>query len=343
LVGGTGLVVCLTFMWFSAPDLALTQMAVEVVTVVLLLLGLRWLPRRIEYDDEGAQAHRRIRSRRLRDLALAIMVGAGMAALAFAVLTRPINGSISRFFLEQSLPLGHGTNVVNVLLVDFRGFDTLGEITVVGIVALTVYALLRRFRPAKESFKQPVQQQRQDSANDAGPSPGGDMLLPRGNMMVPTVLVRLILPITGLISVFFLLRGHNLPGGGFVGGLVLATGVIIQYMMGGVVWVESRSRLHPLSWIAVGLLLAGGSAISAWMGARPFLTALYIEPVVPLIGKVYLSTVLLFDIGVYMLVIGATVLILVALAHQSLRVQRKLAAMAEVEAGDKQEGSAAWS
>ena len=114
-------------------------------------------------------------------------------------------------------------------------------------------------------------------------------------------------------------------------------------MMGGVVWVESRSRLHPLSWIAVGLLLAGGSAISAWMGARPFLTALYIEPVVPLIGKVYLSTVLLFDIGVYMLVIGATVLILVALAHQSLRVQRKLAAMAEVEAGDKQEGSAAWS
>ena len=343
LVGGTGLVVCLTFMWFSAPDLALTQMAVEVVTVVLLLLGLRWLPRRIEYDDEGAQAHRRIRSRRLRDLVLAIMVGAGMSALAFAVLTRPVNDSISRFFLEQSLPLGHGTNVVNVLLVDFRGFDTLGEITVVGIVALTVYALLRRFRPAKESFKQPVQQQRQASANDAGPSPGGEMLLPRGNMMVPTVLVRLILPITGLISVFFLLRGHNLPGGGFVGGLVLATGVIIQYMMGGVVWVESRSRLHPLSWIAVGLLLAGGSAISAWAGARPFLTALYIEPVVPLIGKVYLSTVLLFDIGVYMLVIGATVLILVALAHQSLRVQRKLAAMAEAEAESKQEGSAAWS
>ncbi len=341
LVGGTGLIVCLTFMWFSAPDLALTQMAVEVVTVVLLLLGLRWLPRRIENDDEGSQAKGRIRARRLRDLVLAIVVGAGMSAMVFAVLTRPVGETIAAFFLQQSLPLGGGTNVVNVLLVDFRGFDTLGEITVVGIVALTIYALLRRFRPAKESFQQPVQQREQLARGcEAAPTPGADELLPVGNMMVPTVLVRLILPISGLISVFFLLRGHNLPGGGFVGGLVLATAVIVQYMMGGVTWVESRSRLHPLYWISVGLLLAGGAAMSSWLAMRPFLSAMALDIALPVIGTIHLSTVLIFDLGVYMLVIGATVLILVALAHQSLRVQRKLATMAESQANKG--GEQAW-
>ena len=341
MVGGTGLVVCLTFMWFSAPDLALTQMAVEVVTVVLLLLGLRWLPRRIENDDEGTQARVRIRARRLRDLVLAIVAGAGMSALAFAVLTRPAGKTISTFFLEQSLPLGGGTNVVNVLLVDFRGFDTLGEITVVGIVALTIYALLRRFRPAKESFQQPVQQRDQlERGCEVAPPTGADDLLPRGNMMVPTVLVRLVLPVAGLVSVFFLLRGHNLPGGGFVGGLVLATAVIVQYMVGGVVWVEKRSRLHPMYWIAVGLLLAGGAAMSSWLAMRPFLSALALDIGLPVIGKIHLSTVLIFDLGVYMLVIGATVLILVALAHQSLRVQRKLATLAEAQAN--KEGEHAW-
>ena len=338
LVGGTGLVVCLTFMWFSAPDLALTQLAVEVVTVVLLLLGLRWLPRRIEHDDEGLQARMRIRGRRLRDLVLAIIVGAGVSTLAFAVLTRPAGETISTFFLQQALPLGGGTNVVNVLLVDFRGFDTLGEITVVGIVALTIYALLRRFRPAKESFRQPAQQREQARTEQSAPTP--DALLPQGNMMVPTVLVRLVLPVAGLISVFFLLRGHNLPGGGFVGGLVLATAVIVQYMMGGVVWVESRSRLHPLYWISVGLLLAGGAAMSSWFAMRPFLSALALDIALPLIGTIHVSTVLIFDLGVYMLVIGATVLILVALAHQSLRVQRKLASLADAESN--KEGEPAW-
>ena len=343
LIGGTGLVVCMTFMWFSAPDLALTQMAVEVVTVVLLLLGLRWLPRRIEVDDEGDQAKGRFRLRRARDLVVAVLAGAGVSALAFAILTRPVGETISTFFLQQSLPLGGGTNVVNVLLVDFRGFDTLGEITVVGIVALTVYALLRRFRPAKESFQRPAQQRRQQAQNlqESELAPDPNVLLPVGNMKVPTVLVRLVLPLSGLISVYFLLRGHNLPGGGFVGGLVLATAVIVQYMMGGVVWVESRSRLHPMYWIAVGLLLAGGAAMSSWLAMRPFLSSLALDVALPLIGKIHLSTVLIFDIGVYMLVIGATVLILVALAHQSLRVQRKLANLAEQQHADK-EGTQAW-
>ncbi len=111
--------------------------------------------------------------RRLRDLVLAIIAGAGMASLSFAVLTRQAGEGISPFFIENSLPLAGGANVINVILVDFRGFDTLGEITVLGIVALTVFALLRRFRPAPESMGLPVQQQEQDAqagAAAAGPA-----------------------------------------------------------------------------------------------------------------------------------------------------------------------------
>lgn len=132
----------------------MTQVAVEVVTLVLLLLGLRWLPRRVEADEPD---HRSVRARlrRTRDFLVAGAVGGGLAALSFVVLTQaPVDG-ISRFFVERALPEGGGHNIVNVILVDFRGFDTLGEITVVSIVALTVYALLRRFRPAPESIRVP--------------------------------------------------------------------------------------------------------------------------------------------------------------------------------------------
>ncbi|MEP6879822.1 MAG: monovalent cation/H+ antiporter subunit A, partial [Nitrosospira sp.] len=133
LAGAAGLATCMTFVWFSAPDLALTQLVVEMVTLVLILLGLRWLPPRFKSIDEELRslgARVRARTRRLRDLGLAIIAGVGMAALSFAVLTRQAGEGISPFFIENSLPLAGGANVINVILVDFRGFDTLGEITV---------------------------------------------------------------------------------------------------------------------------------------------------------------------------------------------------------------------
>ncbi|MGY6269228.1 monovalent cation/H+ antiporter subunit A [Achromobacter denitrificans] len=337
LAGGAGLITCLTFVWFSAPDLALTQLSVEVVTLVLLLLGLRWLPRRIAQDDEeNLKATLQARGRRLRDLLMAVAAGAGMSALAYAVLTRPQGETISSYFVDRALPDGGGTNVVNVILVDFRGFDTFGEITVLGIVALTVYALLRRFRPATESADLPRQQIDQDGGVPAAPDIKSPV--PAGSMMVPTVLVRLLLPTAALISVYFLLRGHNEPGGGFVGGLIFATAVILQYMVGGVYWVESRSRLNPQNWIGIGLLFAGSAAMAAWLAYKPFLAALSWDIALPLVGHVHLSSVLLFDLGVYMLVVGSTVLVLVALAHQSLRAQRKAAA--EIQAAAAQTGEA---
>jgi len=321
MVGGTGLITCLTFAWFSAPDLALTQITVEVVTVVLILLGLRWLPRRIEMDDPRRRTLR-ARARRVRDATIAVIVGGGVASLVFAVLTRPRMLDLSGFFVEHSLPQAGGGNVVNVILVDFRAFDTFGEITVVGIVALTVYALLRRFRPAAESIGLP-RAQREDGERGGLQAADPNALLPSGYMMVPAVLVRLLLPMAGLVSLFFLLRGHNLPGGGFIGGLVLATAVIVQYMVGGALWVEARTRIQPLYWIAVGLLAAGSAGVAAWFAGSTFLTSLTYDLHLPLIGTVHLSSTLWFDIGVYMLVVGATVLMLVALAHQSLRSYRK--------------------
>jgi multicomponent K+:H+ antiporter subunit A len=316
MAGVVGLVTCLTFAWFSAPDLALTQITVEVVTLVLILLGLRWLPKRLELPDPR-RATPLARVRRTRDLIVAIVGGAGVSALAYAVLTRPGAGILAPYFLANSLEQGGGLNVVNVMLVDFRGFDTLGEITVVGIVAITVYALLRRFRPAPESF----------SATRDGPGGLAEAAafarvadpLPSGDLRIPAVLVRLLLPVIGLISVYYLLRGHDAPGGGFVGGLIMATGVIAQYMVGGTIWVESRLRVHPLALIGVGLLAAATAGLGAWALTLPFLSALDLHVPVPLLGDIHLTSVLLFDLGVYLLVVGATLLILVALAHQSLR------------------------
>jgi multicomponent K+:H+ antiporter subunit A len=325
LSGAAGLATCMTFVWFSAPDLALTQIIVEVVTLVLLLLGLRWLPRRQKWFDEKTvplQARVRAQTRRLRDLGLAIVAGSGIAALSYAVLTRQAGEGISPFFIENSLALAGGSNVINVILVDFRGFDTMGEITVVGIVALTVFALLRRFRPAIESMGFPIQQQEQD-VDTGAPPPDPHALLPVGPMMLPAVIVQLLLPVSGMVALFFLLRGHNEPGGGFVAGLVVATAVILQYLVGGTAWAESRTRIFPHYWIAAGLLCAAGAGVSAWLAGRPFLSALAWDIDLPIIGEIHLSTVLLFDLGVFLLVVGAAVLILVALAHQSRRGHRR--------------------
>jgi multicomponent K+:H+ antiporter subunit A len=319
MLAGTGLVTCLTFAWFSAPDLALTQISAEIVTMVLLLLGLRWLPKRIDTHDPSRRTLR-ARSRRIRDAVLATLAGTGMATLTYTMLTHEAPPSaITRFFLEHSLLVSEGRNVVNVTLVDFRGFDTLGEITILSIVALTVYKVLRRFRPAPQSIRTTGQQMTREHQQ---PHPNPAAVLPQADLKVPAVLGRALLPIAAVISLFILLRGHNAPGGGFVGGLVLATAFIVQYLVNGTLWVESRLRIRPQYWIAAGLLSAICAGVGAWLGSRAFLTNLSFTVHVPLLGRLHFSTTLLFDLGVYLVVIGATTLILVALAHQSLRGHR---------------------
>ncbi len=319
LVGGVGLAVCITFVWFSAPDLALTQLTVEVVTTVLLLLGLRWLPKRVPAPGQrGPEVITRVR--RLRDLALAAGAGGGMAALSYAVMTRTPPDLLAQDFLARAYTEGGGTNVVNVTLVDFRGFDTLGEIFVVAAVALATYALLRRFRPAADSLEPPTQQLDQHGAEPAvaeAGTPVADWLL------VPFTLTRLLFPVMALAAAFLLLRGHDLPGGGFSAGMVVAIAVILQYMIGGTAWTEDRlAWLRPRVWIGAGLLLAAGTGLAALAFDLPFLTTYFAYLELPVIGKVPVASALVFDIGVFALVVGATLLMLVALAHQSVRGRR---------------------
>jgi len=306
MLGGTGLVTCVSFVWLSAPDLALTQLVVESVTTVLLLLGLRWLPKR----DEQIAPPRRIRWYRAGDFVIAMAAGAGLAALSYVVMTQVPPDSVARYFVENAYTQGGGTNVVNVILVDFRGFDTFGEITVLAAVALTVYALLRRFRPARESLDVPEQQRR---------GKGGGSV--KAELAVPAFIMALLFPVIGTVAVFLLLRGHDLPGGGFVAGVTMAVAFILQYMARGTIWVETHLRILPVRWIGVGLLLAGTTGV-VWLFDRPFLTSSFGYLDIPLIGSIPLASALLFDLGVFSLVVGSTVLMLIAIGHQSIRSHR---------------------
>jgi multicomponent K+:H+ antiporter subunit A len=321
LLGGAGLVTCITFVWFSAPDLAITQLLVEIVTTVLILLGLRWLPKRFEIVGEGLSMGLQARVRRARDLMLAAAAGTGMTLIVYAMLTRPLPDTISRYFVENAYSEGGGRNIVNVILVDFRAFDTFGEIVVLAVVAVTVFSLLRRFRPAPESVDAPEQQQVQDAYDRARPDRAmGDTLA--DYLTIPGIIMQWLFPAIIMVAIYLFLRGHDLPGGGFAAGVTMSIALILQYMAGGTRWVEARLRIRPVRWIGLGLLCAALTGVGAWVFGHPFLTSYFRYLDLPAIGKVPAATALLFDLGVFAVVVGATVLILIALAHQSVRTPR---------------------
>ena len=287
LLGAVGLGVALIFVKFSAPDLALTQLSVEVVTIVLLLLALYFLPKSTPAESS--------RARQVRDLVLAVAAGGSTAALAWAVLTRPYE-SIADWFLTHSLPGGGGANVVNVILVDFRGFDTLGEITVLALAGLGIYAMLEGLRlPAPAADGE------------------GRAWDPDTHPLIMASLVRLLLPLALLVAVYILLRGHQLPGGGFIAGLITAVALIMQYLANGVAWTQARlpANLHPL--IAAGLLIATLTGLGSLVFGYPFLTSSFGHFHWPLIGDFELASAMAFDLGVYLVVVGVTLLILIHL------------------------------
>ena len=280
VLGGAGLMVSLTFVFLSAPDLALTQLLVEMVSLALLLLGLHYLPPRSPPE--------RTPRRRLRDIAVAAAAGLGLGLLSYAVMTRVPGEPASLEMLARSLPEAYGRNVVNVILVDFRGFDTFGEITVFGVAALIVHALLRRARMAPEKVM-------------AGPP----VKLP-----VPADLAQIMFPLTLTVSVFLFLRGHNAPGGGFIAGLVLAVPLLIQYVIQGAASVESRFGFDYIKCIAVGLVVAAASGAASFLFGLEFLTSGHAELDLPLLGELELASAMGFDTGVYLVVFGGAMLIL---------------------------------
>ena len=292
LLGAVGLIVSLAFVYFSAPDLALTQLLVEIVTIILMMLALNWLP-------ETSVSHPRESRWHLgRDALVAMAAGGGVACLAWMVIGRPFD-SIANYYLANSAILGGGTNAVNVIIVDFRGFDTMGEIAVMGIAAIIIHALIADWIPAKTVTE--ISAKPESSA--------------RAHPLMLAVVGRAILPIAAMIAVYLYLRGHNLPGGGFVAGLVLAIALVLQFVANGNQHVAARINTGFSPWIAWGLLVAGASGIGSWFFKAPFLTSTYDYPVWPIFGAVPLASASFFDLGVFLTVVGGTMVALVSLAR----------------------------
>ena len=295
LLGVVGLSVSLTFVSLSAPDLALTQLSVELVSTVLMLMGLALLPAQSPRESSGA--------RRVRDALLALAGGGGIAWLAWVLLTRG-HESISWFFLDNALPLGGGSNVVNVILVDFRGYDTYGEITVLGIAAIGVLALMEGM-----TARRPLA----DGAGRRWTFVDQPLLL--------RVAASVVLPVALVFSVYIFMRGHNMPGGGFIAGLITSVALVLQLMAMG--QARAEALLHAqggrlfVRWIGTGLGIAGLTGAGAFLFGKPFLTSAHGHPHVPLLGELPLASAALFDLGVYFTVVGATLLTISVLGTAS--------------------------
>ena len=282
-----GLMVSIAFTRFSAPDLALTQLTVEVVTVILLMLALFFLPQNSPKESSSMRV--------LRDIGISAGLGIVIASICYALITRPLE-SISDFFLANAKTGGGGTNVVNVILVDFRGFDTLGEICVLGIAALGIYKLLINlplYIPATDSEGRPWAKER-----------------------YPVLLASIsqsLLPLALLVSFYIFLRGHNMPGGGFIAGLVTAVAFILQYIAHGSNWIAERLTINYRKIIASGIAIALLTGVGSWFFGRPFMTTWFEYFDIPFIGEIELASALVFDIGVYITVVGSTLMILASL------------------------------
>jgi multicomponent K+:H+ antiporter subunit A len=300
LVGVIGLMVSVGFAYLSAPDLALTQISVEVATVILLLLALNFLPKETPVESTAR--------RRGRDSVIATVAGLGVGALIYALMMRESAfQTIAEYHLANSKPGGGGTNVVNVILVDFRGYDTFGEITVLGIAGLVIYALveaLLRGGPANDRLLAWVPDVKR--AGDRHP-------------LMLVVATRMILPIAIMVGVYIFLRGHNEPGGGFIAGLVVAIATVMQYMASGYGWTAARQRIDYHALIGSGVMIAGLCGVGAWFAGRPFLTSNFGYFKLPFLEKFELATAAIFDVGVFLTVVGAVMLALASISRIAIR------------------------
>jgi multicomponent Na+:H+ antiporter subunit A len=287
-VGLTGFVAALTFLLNGAPDLALTQFAVESLIVVLLTVALFILPLAAPP------------TRTKRERALDAGLSAGFAAVLFVVLLDMGMGApptdVSGFYAARSYLEAFGRNVVNVILVDFRGVDTLGETTVIALAAVFAWSLLGP-RTAQER------------AARTGGGHGAFILL---------VTSRIFFWLLAGSSVLILLRGHNEIGGGFVGGLAAALAFAVVSLADGVGRARSLLRVHPLALAGGGLLLAVASGLPGLFLHGDFLSSVWLEA--DLFGiHVKQGTTLVFDLGVYLVVLGGVLAFLFGLRREAAR------------------------
>jgi multicomponent Na+:H+ antiporter subunit A len=278
-LGAVGYGVAMMFLSFGAPDLAMTQFSVETLTVLIYVLVFR------HFRGLGQLSPRLVR---IRDGAIASAIGLFISGLVLSVATSETAPRLRDYFAEFGPTLGHGRNIVNVILVDFRAFDTLGEITVLATAALGVRGLLR-FGHARH---------------------GNESVRLAASPIFRTA-ARLLMPLLLVFSVFLLLRGHNEPGGGFVGGLIAAAAFALYAIAFGVERAQQALLVSPLTLLGAGLLIAMASGAPAVLRGQPFLTALWAP------GSLPVGTPAVFDIGVFLVVAGVVLMMFFSLAEES--------------------------
>ncbi len=306
LVGVTGYGTATLFLLHGAPDLALTQMLVETVSVVIFLLVLRTLPKYFTTRPLPA-------SRWWRGL-LAVAVGATVTLLVLYAAGSRVAEPISREFHQAAYEFGYGRNIVNVLLVDTRAWDTLGELAVLVIAATGVASLIHLRSRVVGADRAAVREGRAvrgdwlASARD---------LAPWDKSLVIEVTTRLLFPVMLVVSVYLLLAGHNSPGGGFAGGLVGGMALLVRYLAAGRTELDHAAPYDAGKLLGAGLVVSFASAVvPALAGGRIFQSYdLYVtvpgwETVatpwgtVELLGTIHLVSSVPFDVGVYLIVMG---------------------------------------
>jgi multicomponent Na+:H+ antiporter subunit A len=288
-LGLVGALVSVFFVFFSAPDLALTQILVESVGLVLFLLVFRFLSPIEKSSATGSQ----------RVVNIAISVGSGLlvALLLLAVNIGQMHSSqVTPFYLSNSYVLAGGRNAVNVIVVDFRGYDTMGEITVFSVAALAVFAMMRLG----------VKGQRHPVERDFAPPPSP----------ILQSIARLTLHLMLLFSIYLLLRGHNAPGGGFIAGMLTAVAIILQMIAFDIESFKQEIPWNPLRIVMIGLSISALTGLGALVFGRPFLTSAFGHFHLPILGEVELVTAALFDLGVYLVVVCTTLGIIRTVAEE---------------------------
>jgi multicomponent Na+:H+ antiporter subunit A len=292
LLGAVGYSMAALFVSFGAPDLALTQAAIETLSTVLFVLVLRRLPPRFERQSTG-------RRRALR-LLIAGLVGTGVFVFALAASGTRITPPVSDEIVARAVPDGGGRNVVNVILVDFRSLDTLGEITVLVTASIGAVALARVGRRASAE------------RGDRLEAPAS----PVQRVVFFDVSAQLLFHAVLMASLWLLFAGHNQPGGGFVAGLLAGAAIALRYIAGGMTEVRSLSRFRPWTVLGVGLLIAVTTAIAPLLTGSPVLDVATTTVHLPLAGAVKLSSALVFDVGVYITVIGMVLMVFEAFGDE---------------------------
>lgn len=280
LVGGAGFVVALWFFSLGAADVALTQLLVEILTVVVIVLVIRRLPRTFHWVR---------RSHAVTSAAIAVTAGAVATMAVYGFTGRRVPSPASQYFLENTKEQTGGSNVVNAILVDFRALDTLGELTVLGFAGVAIIATLRSTSMVPDRRVPYLQTMRTAAVFDTG-----------ANRVFVRTVARLIVPVTILLSLFFLLRGHYQPGGGFIAALMAGAGFSIAYLS------APSDRAAPVRWPYM-VLIGGGVVVAVATGLAGLADGGFLRPLhaeLAVFGGVSLTTALVFDVGVYLAVLG---------------------------------------